>query len=231
MHILSQIILTTTVPPGIHFRKNGGTIGAQLLQENIIILPLNNPFNCFHLANPHNCACEKHVPIYLRLRGLCEETNIDTYWMPQSENGQYFLLGVTWSKIQFNETQRGWDLIVKDRQENTTGFAKLNFHSFVLGKSEWSIENDSKTAFVLQMISMFNSVCNEGLPYSLTLKLSGCSEDQFTCDDGQCVDINSRCDQINDCRDESDEHGCQLLVLNNGYNREVPPFTTVETFQ
>ena len=74
-------------------------------------------------------------------------------------------------------------------------------------------------------------VCNEGQPYNLTLKLSGCLEDEFTCNDGQCIDINTRCDQINDCRDESDEQECQLLVLNKGYNREVPPFSTVRNYK
>ena len=41
------------------------------------------------------------------------------------------------------------------------------------------------------------------------LKLSGCnpevlSEGKFTCDDGQCVTMEQRCDQVPDCRDKSD---------------------------
>ena len=52
--------------------------------------------------------------------------------------------------------------------------------------------------------------------------------DEFTCDDGQCIDINSRCNQLLDCRDESDEKDCNLLDLKSGYNIEVPPFETVK---
>ena len=49
--------------------------------------------------------------------------------------------------------------------------------------------------------------CNYGQPYNITVKVTGCAEDEFTCDDGQCIDINTRCDQIINCRDESDEKG------------------------
>ena len=70
--------------------------------------------------------------------------------------------------------------------------------------------------------------CNKGQPYNITLKLSGCADDEFTCSDGQCINMNSRCDQIINCRDESDEQNCRCLVLKNGYNKAVPPFTLVK---
>ena len=60
------------------------------------------------------------------------------------------------------------------------------------------------------------------------MKLSGCADDEFTCSDGQCINMNSRCDQIINCRDESDEQNCRCLVLKNGYNKAVPPFTLVK---
>ena len=69
--------------------------------------------------------------------------------------------------------------------------------------------------------------CNKGRPYSATFKLSGCLDDEFTCGDGQCINIKNRCDQIINCRDKSDEQGCQLLVLDDGYNKDIPPFTLV----
>ena len=66
--------------------------------------------------------------------------------------------------------------------------------------------------------------CHEGQPYKTQLKLTGCDQEgEFTCDDGQCVRMEERCNQLPDCRDESDERGCQLLVLKEGYNRKVPP--------
>ena len=33
--------------------------------------------------------------------------------------------------------------------------------------------------------------CFNGDPYNITLKLSGCSESEFTCNDGQCINIGN----------------------------------------
>jgi hypothetical protein len=35
-----------------------------------------------------------------------------------------------------------------------------------------------------------------------------------------------RCDQVTNCRDESDENNCQLLWLKPSYNKLIPPITT-----
>ena len=35
----------------------------------------------------------------------------------------------------------------------------------------------------------------------------------------------TRCDQLPDCSDESDEIGCKLLVLKDSYNKRVPPIS------
>ena len=42
--------------------------------------------------------------------------------------------------------------------------------------------------------------------------------------------MTKRCDQFPNCADGSDEKGCQLVVLNEGYNKVVPPFTTDTDF-
>ena len=56
------------------------------------------------------------------------------------------------------------------------------------------------------------------------LKMSGCNPDgDFTCNDGQCVTMEERCNQIPNCRDESDEVDCKLLFLEPTYNKKVPP--------
>ena len=55
------------------------------------------------------------------------------------------------------------------------------------------------------------------------MKLTGCNSTQFTCDDGQCVKMEERCNQIPDCDDESDERNCKILALKEGYNQRVPP--------
>ena len=98
------------------------------------------------------------------------------------------------------------------KKEKTVGRADTGFDSLMLGRSSWLIESD-------------HSACNNMLPYTATLKLCGCGEDEFTCSDGQCINITRRCDQIVHCRDKSDEEDCRLLVLEKGYKKNIIPFT------
>ena len=64
---------------------------------------------------------------------------------------------------------------------------------------------------------------SDGEEYTTELKLSGCKTGNFTCDDGQCVSMEQRCNQLPECRDQSDENDCKVLVLKKGYNKNVPP--------
>ena len=41
-----------------------------------------------------------------------------------------------------------------------------------------------------------NNVCQEGETSVEILQLSACDEGQFTCDDGKCLDISQRCNNI-----------------------------------
>jgi hypothetical protein len=66
--------------------------------------------------------------------------------------------------------------------------------SLLLGPQTWTIH--SKSCSILQT-------------YTLTLKLTGCGDDEFTCSDGTCVPIFARCDAKNDCSDNSDETNCK----------------------
>ena len=62
--------------------------------------------------------------------------------------------------------------------------------------------------------------------YVKELKMSGCQDGEFTCNDGQCVNMTERCNQLPKCRDESDERNCEILVLKDGYNKHVPPINS-----
>ena len=160
-----------------------------------------------------HCVCQKREQIYLTLRGLCPDTNIDTYWVPRNTNtSQLIYVGITSSQISFNYSANLWELSVVGKKERTVGRAKTVFDTLMLGKANWMIESDFPA-------------CNNKLPYTTSLKLSGCGEDEFTCSDGQCINIARRCDQIVHCRDKSDEEDCELLVLEKGYKKNIIPFT------
>ena len=89
--------------------------------------------------------------------------------------------------------------------------------SLLLGRHEWTVYNDSKS-------------CSLETSYTTVLKLTGCSEEQFTCDDGSCVPMMDRCNGKRDCSDETDEAECKAFVQSLGYNRfVVPPPSENET--
>jgi len=41
--------------------------------------------------------------------------------------------------------------------------------------------------------------------------IAGSAASQWSCANGQCVNITSRCDFVSDCLDASDEHNCSTL--------------------
>ena len=51
----------------------------------------------------------------------------------------------------------------------------------VSGKHPWTVSNDN---------------CRKGKPYNTMLKLTGCVEGDFTCNDGQCIKMKARCNQV-----------------------------------
>jgi hypothetical protein len=165
------------------------------------------------------CACMyQRLPI-LTLRGICPGSALAPQDSPDyvpkqlpSSPSNLFLVGAISTQIRYNDTTEQW--ILTDAVSSVTAVSKASKLSFVLGKHTWTVTND-----------VFG--CSEGRPYTIQLKLTGCSEGQFTCSDGQCINIAKRCDQTPNCRDESDEKGCKLIELKESYNKLIPPISTV----
>ena len=160
------------------------------------------------------CICDHNATGILQLRGLndCYKDVIDRLYKPVSTkdnvlNFQY--RGERGTQISF--LNRAWRLSVLG--SNVTGYSWVSHVSFALGKYNWTIKGEK--------------ACNHGSPYiRLQLKLTGCQQGNFTCDNGQCIPMENRCDQIPDCRDKSDEKGCKLLVLEESYNKNIPPISS-----
>ena len=55
------------------------------------------------------------------------------------------------------------------------------------------------------------SSCNKGVEEERFLLLTSCGVGQFSCDNGECIDIINRCDGMAHCRDLSDEKACRLV--------------------
>ena len=158
------------------------------------------------------CPCNRQPMSYLKLRGLCPNSAVDTHYQPR--NGRKDIRKLKFvglrTSIEFDDANKIWTLSVAG--SNVTGTSKATHSSFMIGKHNWTVEGDSS--------------CNGGRNYVTELKMSGCSENQFTCNDGQCLGINLRCDQISDCRDKSDEEDCDILLLDAGYKKKVPPMSS-----
>ena len=159
------------------------------------------------------CACKFVNKPYVTLRGLCEDSNLERVYLPANNhlNGELTYYGLLRAKIEHEGVI--WRL---KHAGNTTAESEAEKRTFVLGKKLWTVENDSYK-------------CNKGEPYQARLKLTGCQTGEFTCDDGQCVKMEQRCNQLPECADESDEIDCQLMVLKKEYNQNVPPITAVST--
>ena len=164
-------------------------------------------------ANILQCPCESKDQMILTMRGLCPNSNIDKYFVPQNKqhDGKILFRGLFKTIIEYQKTDRLWHLKVVGFNSETVATSDASEHSFLLGMSEWTVTGD-------------NVECNKGLPYTTLLKLSGCKDTEFTCHDGQCIKMEERCDQIIHCRDESDEDDCSLLVLKRRYKKKVAPF-------
>ena len=51
-----------------------------------------------------------------------------------------------------------------------------------------------------------------------------CKTNEFGCNDGSCIPIWQRCNELQDCQDASDELGCTTVAIDEGkYRREKPP--------
>ena len=170
-----------------------------------------------------SCPCQSKQPPNLLLRGLCKNSALspkgNTKYTPKQlpvDPTDVFLVGQVSTQIRYNDSSEMW--VMTDAVSSVRAQSRASKVSYLLGKHKWTVTGD-----------VF--ACNEGQPYTTLLKLSGCNDEtlkgevegKFTCDDGQCIPMQQRCNQIPNCRDESDEVNCKLVILKENYNKKVPP--------
>ena len=57
----------------------------------------------------------------------------------------------------------------------------------------------------------------------VTLSLTTCKVEEFTCNDGLCVNLLNRCDGEPNCFDASDEVDCKFIEKSNSYQQHLSP--------
>ena len=55
------------------------------------------------------------------------------------------------------------------------------------------------------------------------MSLSACTDSEFTCNDGSCIDMDKKCDGREDCSDGDEENNCEKIITFAGYNRHIVP--------
>ena len=120
-----------------------------------------------------------------KVRGLCKDSVMDTQYKfadPERSKWDQITRGYVGPKgwmISKNKTDKKWRMSHYYYTDLT--LTMLDQDVFPIGKHKWRAENN---------------VCTEGRTSSMVLQISGCKEGEFTCDDGKCLDITQRCNNI-----------------------------------
>ena len=143
-------------------------------------------------------------------------------FIPKQNPGDPFasiLVGDISSRIEYDKVQRHWTL--RGSLKNITATISAPPHTYAIGKYNWTVSNDSSSC-------ADKSPLNE---YTIEMKLSVCKNNEFTCDDGTCIDMDRHCDWMPDCKDMSDERArdCEIFSLVKGYSKDIPPVDQSKT--
>ena len=136
-------------------------------------------------------------------------SGFDTDYMVTNDEdtGLITYIGKKHTRIQYDQTLHQWNMSVANNKD-IHGVTFSDVTSLVIGKHVWVITGDYACSSKDQ---------------ELQLALSSCSGDQFTCSDGVCIDILARCDNINTCRDKSDEADCARVKIDPTYQKFIVP--------
>ena len=114
---------------------------------------------------------------YINLRGLCSETKFDQVFIPRfGADNLLMYYGNFDTIIEYDLSRDMWVMnltyTASKRAESSSSYGSL-----ALGNIQWTVYNDTK--------------CTQN-GETITLTLSTCTTNQFTCNDGHCIEIDLR---------------------------------------
>ena len=152
--------------------------------------------------------CElKNSPSF-QIRGLCPESKLDSRysWTNEIINGHHCFRGFTDSLLFWSSIEDQWKIL---SYTDETTFATLNStKEYPFGNHHWTISGDS---------------CDQTALNQTVLNFNACSDNEFNCNEGTCVDIEKRCDGRANCPDGSDEVDCNMILTDDSYLKDMPP--------
>jgi hypothetical protein len=143
---------------------------------------------------------------------LCPRSKFDTRFQVLNDvRGYISYRGERSTMISYMPEDRLWVMtLVTD--PTVKAVSTISLASMVMGKHLWTVYNDL--------------VCS-GEEASVLLSLTTCDKEQFTCDNGFCIEMGKRCNSRPDCSDLTDEFDCDNLQLGTSYQKYIaPPPTT-----
>ena len=143
----------------------------------------------------------KYLPFYVQSGDVKNRI----YFVNRKESG--------WT-ILYNPESTSWEMVEWEPDGSHILMASIRSteQDMALGTKEWTIYNDSKDCY--------NGV---GDSYTTILTFSACTPAQYSCDDGNCVGMEQRCDGKFDCYDKTDEKECQLVTEDPSYSKGISP--------
>ena len=87
---------------------------------------------------------------------------------------------------------------------------ELTNTDFPMGRHEWNLAQGK-------------TFCDHEIGSSIPLTFSMCYPGEFTCDSGQCIPLEDRCNIELNCEDQADEYNCAAIKTGNEYGKENIP--------
>lgn len=156
----------------------------------------------------HNFVCSIKSGTTIKLFGLQGKIKhvADSLYHFDFSGGKHFLRGFQKSFISAENNK--WCLYLLLNATSPVGCTDTSSDFPPVGRRLWSMASNE----------------------SIRMTLSGCKEDQFTCDSGYCISLTNRCDALQHCNDGSDEDNCGVIRMKMEQYRSVTsvPFNSLQ---